>query len=67
MMRVTYGIEVSETDITYDNIIKDVSGIMAITGVPGTFMVDYLPQCRNVLFISQMCCSYTYVTSEISS
>ena len=47
MMRVTYGTEVQKSDVTYDTIIKDVGKNMAKTGVPGSFMVDYLPIRRH--------------------
>ena len=48
MTRATYGIEVSGEDDTYDKIIKDVGKNMAITGVPGSFMVDYIPLRENI-------------------
>ena len=57
MMRVVYGIEVPESDNTYDNIVKNMSDIMAETGVPGTFMVDYFPQSRHNFFLFPICYS----------
>ena len=56
MLRVTYGIVVSGTDDTYDTILKDAAGIVAITGVPGTFIVDYIPLCRIDLLLPPICC-----------
>ena len=51
-MRVTYGIEVMESDDIYIEAAERAMDTVIITGVPGAFVVDRLPICMDVFTLS---------------
>ena len=43
MVHLIYGIEVSQSDYLYDNLVEAVGDVVAKAGVPGSFLVDVIP------------------------
>ena len=45
-MRLTYGIEVKESNDVYIGAAEEAAATMIAAGIPGSFVVDFIPICK---------------------
>jgi len=49
LMRITYGIQIEESDDIYINAAEEAAESMIQAGIPGRFIVDFIPLCEYTM------------------